>query len=233
MTIRRLTRDEIARAVAQDIPDGSYVNLGIGIPTLVAKHLPDDREIVLHSENGIVGMRMDTNPQRADTSLLNAGKQQIVLLAGASIIDHTISFAMMRGGHIDITVLGAFQVSETGDIANWDTGDANSIPAVGGAMDLVVGARRVIAVMEHITKEGAPKLVDRCSYPLTGMNVVDTIYTDLAILDVRAEGFVVRAVVDGLSLDELQKKTGARLHASGGEIKLYAPQPTKGSPVLG
>jgi 3-oxoadipate CoA-transferase beta subunit len=225
MTIQRLTRDEMARAVACDIPEGSYVNLGIGIPTLVAKHLPEDREVILHSENGIVGMRMDANPQRPDTSMLNAGKQQIVLLPGSSIVDHTTSFAMMRGGHIDITVLGAFQVSAAGDIANWDTGDSNSIPAVGGAMDLVVGARRVVVVMEHVTKDGAPKLVERCTYPLTGMKVVDTIYTDLAIIDVRPEGFVLRAVVDGLSVDELQQKTGARLHASSGPILRYAPQP--------
>lgn len=212
MTHRRLTRDHMARAVALDIPDGSYVNLGIGIPTLVARHLPEDREIILHSENGIVGMRMEANPAAPDTSLLNAGKQQIVLLPGSSIIDHPTSFAMMRGGHIDITVLGAFQVSASGDIANWDTGDADSIPAVGGAMDLVAGAKRIIAVMEHVTREGAPKLVADCTYPLTGARVVDAIYTDLARIDVRPEGFVLRAIVDGLSVEALQALTGAPLH---------------------
>ena len=213
MSFTRLTRDEMARAVARDIPDGAYVNLGIGIPTLVARHLPADRDVILHSENGIVGMRMDPAPAAADTSLLNAGKQQIVLVPGSSIIDHATSFAMMRGGHLDLTVLGAFQVSQAGDIANWDTGDADSIPAVGGAMDLVVGARRVIVVMEHVTRDGTPKLVERCTYPLTGAQVVDTIYTDLAVIDVRPEGFVVRAMVEGLGLEALQAMTGAPLRA--------------------
>ena len=217
MTIRRLTRDQMARAVARDIPDRSYVNLGIGIPTLVARHLPGDREIVLHSENGIVGMRMNTGPQRSDTSLLNAGKQQIVLLAGSSIVDHSTSFAMMRGGHIDITVLGAFQVSERGDIANWDTGDVQSIPAVGGAMDLVAGARRVIVVMEHVTKDGELKILNECTLPLTGKGCIDMIVTDLAVFQViRNEGLILQEHAPSISVDEIREKTGCDFALSPG-----------------
>lgn len=210
----RLTRDQMAQAVAGDIPAGSFVNLGIGIPTLVAKYLPADRDVILHSENGIVGFRMEENPAEIDTSLINASKQNVALLAGSSIVDHATSFAMMRGGHIDITVLGAYQVSETGDLANWDTGAPGATPAVGGAMDLVAGARRVVVMLEHTTRDGEPKLLQRCTYPLTGASVVDTIYTDLAVIEVGPAGFLVRAMVGGLSLDDLQAVTGGRLQAA-------------------
>lgn len=210
----KLTHDQMAKLVAQEIADGSYVNLGIGIPLLVAKYIPDDREVILHSENGIIGMRMEEVPGPPDTSLINAGKQQIVLVPGAAIIDHPTSFAIMRGGHLDVTVLGALQVAANGDLANWDTGNPNSIPGVGGAMDLVVGARRIIVMMDHVAKDGSPKLLERCTFPLTGSGVVDTIYTDLAIIDVEEDGLHVRAMVEGLSFDELQTLTAAQLTLS-------------------
>jgi 3-oxoadipate CoA-transferase beta subunit len=205
-----LTRTQMAQRVAQDIPDGSYVNLGIGIPTQIAKHLPSDREIVLHSENGILGM----GPGPAtitDVSLINASKEQVTLVPGAALFDHVLSFSMMRGKHIDLTVLGAFQVSQHGDLANWDTGQPGAIPAVGGAMDLVVGARRMFVVMEHVDKSGAPKIVRTCTYPLTGRRVVNRIYTNLAVIDVLEGVLSVRAMVPGLSFDELQSMTGAEL----------------------
>jgi len=205
-----LTRTQMAQQVAHDIPDGSYVNLGIGIPTQIAKHLPHDREIILHSENGILGM----GPGPAaitDVSLINASKEQVTLVPGAALFDHVLSFSMMRGRHIDLTVLGAFQVSQHGDLANWDTGQPGAIPAVGGAMDLVVGARRMFVVMEHVDKRGAPKIVPTCTYPLTGRRVVNRIYTDLAVIDVADGVLTVRRMVPGLSFDELQSRTGAPL----------------------
>jgi 3-oxoadipate CoA-transferase beta subunit len=205
-----LTRAQMAQQVAHDIPDGSYVNLGIGIPTQIAKHLPHDREIILHSENGILGM----GPGPAaitDVSLINASKEQVTLVPGAALFDHVLSFSMMRGKHIDLTVLGAFQVSQHGDLANWDTGQPGAIPAVGGAMDLVVGARRMFVVMEHVDKRGAPKIVPTCTYPLTGRRVVNRIYTDLAVIDVADGVLTVRRMVPGLSFDELQSRTGAPL----------------------
>ena len=197
-----LTRTQMAQRVAQDIPDGSYVNLGIGMPTLIAKCLPADREIILHSENGILGMGPGP-AQITDVSLINASKEQVTLIPGAALFDHVLSFSMMRGKHIDLTVLGAFQVSQQGDLANWDTGQPGAIPAVGGAMDLVVGARRVFVVMEHLDKKGAPKIVRECSYPLTGRAVVHRIYTDLAVIDV-AEGGSPCAACAGAGLDDLQ-----------------------------
>lgn len=209
--IRRLGRAEMAAMVAADIPDGSYVNLGIGIPTLVAKYLPSDRDVVLHSENGILGMGPGRPDGTVDLSLINASKEPVTLLAGASITDHVTSFAMMRGGHIDLTVLGAFQVSCDGDLANWDTGAPDAIPAVGGAMDLVVGARKVFVVMDHVSKSGEPKIVQRCTYPLTGARVVDRIYTDCAVIDVSSAGLVVRWMADGLDFAALQAMTGAPL----------------------
>ncbi len=210
---RRLGRAQIAQRVTQDIPDGAYVNLGIGIPTLIARHLPADREVILHSENGIVGMGPGDADAPLDVSLINASKEPVVLIPGSSITDHVVSFMMMRGGHIDLTVLGAFQVSQRGDLANWDTGAPGAIPAVGGAMDLVVGARAIYVTMEHVDKHGAPKIVRDCSCPLTGAAVVDRIYTDLAIIDVAkgAGGLTVRAMVAGLSFEELQAMTGAPL----------------------
>ena len=209
---QRRSRAEIAAMVANDIPDGSYVNLGIGIPTLISKCLPAGRDVILHSENGILGMGPAPADGTVDPSLLNASKEPVTLLPGASITDHTISFAMMRGGHIDVSVLGAFQVSREGDLANWDTGAADAIPAVGGAMDLVAGARQVFVVMEHVTKNGEPKIVEACTYPLTGAGVVDRIYTDCAVIDVTPNGLVVRSMVEGLTFEQLQQMTDAPLN---------------------
>lgn len=212
--LKKLSRQDIACRVAADIPDGYYVNLGIGIPTLVARYLPDDRDVLLHTENGIVGMGPGDPDAPLDLDLINASKEPVTLIPGSSITDHVVSFAMMRGGHIDLTILGAFQVSQEGDLANWDTGHPDAIPAVGGAMDLAVGAKQVFVTMEHVTRDGTPKIVEHCDYPLTGCGVVDRIYTDLAILDVTSQGLVVTAMVEGLSFDALQSMTGAPLRLS-------------------
>jgi len=201
----------MATLVGRDIPNGSVVNLGIGLPTLVANHLPAGREIVLHSENGVIGMGPAPRPGEEDYDLINAGKQPVTLLPGGSFFHHADSFAMMRGGHLDVCVLGAFQVSASGDLANWHTGAADAIPAVGGAMDLAIGAKKTFVMMEHTTKGGEMKLVERCSYPLTGIGCVARIYTDLAVIDVTSRGLVVRETVEGLDHDELQKLTGAPL----------------------
>lgn len=209
---KKRTRAEIAARLARDIPEGSYVNLGIGLPTLVAGCLPSDREIVLHSENGVLGMGPPPPQGQEDYDMVNAGKQPVTHLAGASFFHHADSFAMMRGGHIDICVLGAYQVSASGDLANWRTGDPDAIPAVGGAMDLAVGAKRVFIMMEHCTSGGAPKIVERCTYPLTGIGCVSRIYTDLAVIDVTPDGLTAREWVDGLSFDELARLTAAPLH---------------------
>jgi 3-oxoadipate CoA-transferase beta subunit len=208
---KRLTREEMARKVADSFADGAYVNLGIGIPTLISKCLPADRDVILHSENGILGMGPGPADGSVDPSLLNASKEPVSLLPGASICDHSMSFAMMRGGHIDVSVLGAFQVSAKGDLANWDTGAPDAIPAVGGAMDLIAGAKQVVIVMEHVTKDGQPKIVDECTYPLTGSGVVNRIYTDCAVIDVTPQGLVVRSIVEGLDFEQLQQMTGTRL----------------------
>ena len=176
----------MAARVARDIPEGAYVNLGIGLPTMVANHLPKDREILLHSENGLLGMGPAPAPGAEDSDLINAGKQPVTLLPGGAYFHHADSFAMMRGGHLDFCVLGAFQVSKTGDLANWHTGAPDAIPAVGGAMDLAIGAKRVYVMMEHLTKQGESKIVERCTYPLTGIGCVNRIFTDLAVLDVHA-----------------------------------------------
>ena len=209
--MQRLTREQMAARVARDIPEGAYVNLGIGLPTLVGNHLPKDREIILHSENGLLGMGPAPAPGQEDEDLINAGKQPVTLLTGGAYFHHADSFGMMRGGHLDICVLGAFQVSVRGDLANWHTGLPDSIPAVGGAMDLAVGAKHVFVMMEHLTREGASKIVNECAYPLTGVACVDRIYTDLAVLDVSAEGLIVREICEGLSFDELQKLSGVPL----------------------
>jgi 3-oxoadipate CoA-transferase beta subunit len=208
--MNRWTRDEMAARIARDIPDGSYVNLGIGLPTLVANHLAHDREVFLHSENGILGMGPAPARGEEDPDLLNAGKQPVTLLAGGAYFHHADSFAMIRGGHVDICVLGAFQVSVAGDLANWHTGEPDTIPAVGGAMDLAVGARRVFVMMEHLTKKGDPKVVARCTYPLTAARCVSRIYTDLAVLDVAPGGLTVVDMVDGLSLAELRQCTALK-----------------------
>ncbi len=209
--MKRFTRDEIARRVAQDIPEGSYVNLGIGLPTMVANHLDPSKEIFLHSENGILGMGPAPQPGAEDPDLINAGKQPVTLLTGGAYFHHADSFAMMRGGHLDICVLGAFQVSQSGDLANWHTGAPDAIPAVGGAMDLAIGAKRVFVMMEHQTKSGESKIVERCTYPLTGVACVARIYTDLATIDVTPDGLRVIDMVDGLTLAELQALTGVPL----------------------
>ena len=205
------TRDEIAQRVARDIPEGAIVNLGIGLPTLVANHLPPDREILMHSENGILGMGPAPAAGSEDYDLINAGKQPVTLLAGGSYFHHADSFAMMRGGHLDICVLGAFQVSGKGDLANWHTGAPDAIPAVGGAMDLAVGAKKTVVMMEHCTKSGQAKIVAECSYPLTGAACVSRIYTDLAVLDITPDGVRVVEMVAGLAWEELQARTGVVL----------------------
>ena len=209
--MQKLTRDEMAKRVARDIPEGAYVNLGIGLPTMVANHLPKDREILLQSENGLLAMGPAPSPGSEDSDLINAGKQPVTLLPGGAYFHHADSFAMMRGGHLDFCVLGAFQVSKTGDLANWHTGAPDAIPAVGGAMDLAIGAKRVYVMMEHTTKQEQSKIVDRCTYPLTGIGCVNRIFTDLAVLDVTPRGLEVLEVVNGLSFDELQLITGMPL----------------------
>ncbi|AZG16207.1 MULTISPECIES: 3-oxoacid CoA-transferase subunit B [Cupriavidus] len=209
--MQRLTRDQMAARVAKDIPEGAVVNLGIGLPTLVGNHLPADREILLHSENGLLGMGPAPAAGQEDGDLINAGKQPVTIKAGGSYFHHADSFAMMRGGHLDFCVLGAFQVSERGDLANWHTGAPGAIPAVGGAMDLAIGAKQVFVMMEHQTKQGESKIVPECTYPLTGIGCVTRIYTDLATIDVTPDGLVARDLVDGLSFDELQRLTGVPL----------------------
>ncbi len=211
MTIKKWSRAEMASRVAADIADGAVVNLGIGLPTLVANHLPEGREVVLHSENGVIGMGPAPAEGDEDYDLINAGKQPVTLLSGGSFFHHADSFAMMRGGHLDVCVLGAFQVSATGDLANWHTGAADAIPAVGGAMDLAIGAKKTYVMMEHVTKSGEMKIVERCTYPLTGVACVARIYTDLAVIDVTPQGLVVREIVEGLDRAGLQALTGVPL----------------------
>ncbi|MDB5685921.1 MAG: 3-oxoadipate CoA-transferase [Rhizorhabdus sp.] len=211
--MNRLSRDDIARRIARDIPEGAYVNLGIGLPTRVAAHLPVDREIFLQSENGLLGMGPAPAPGEEDPDLINAGKEPVTLLTGGCFFHHADSFAMMRGGHLDICVLGAFQVSTRGDLANWHTGEPDAIPAVGGAMDLAIGARQVFVMMELLTRKGESKLVEACSYPLTGLGCVSRVYTDLAVFDLGPAGASVREMVDGLTLDELRRLTGVPLAA--------------------
>lgn len=210
----RLDRSQMARRVAQDIPEGAYVNLGIGLPTRVADFLPAEREIFLQSENGLLGMGPAAAAGEEDWELINAGKQAVTLLAGGAYFHHADSFAMMRGGHIDICVLGAFQVSVAGDIANWHTGEPGAIPAVGGAMDLAIGAKQTFVMMELLTRQGESKLVAECTYPLTGLGCVSRVYTDLAVFDISRAGAVVTEMVDGLSLDELKRLTGVPLRAA-------------------
>jgi 3-oxoadipate CoA-transferase, beta subunit len=209
--MKRFSRDEIAQRVARDIPEGAYVNLGIGLPTMVGNHLDRSKEIFLQSENGLLGMGPAPAPGDEDEDLINAGKQPVTLLTGGAYFHHADSFAMMRGGHLDICVLGAFQVSERGDLANWHTGAPDAIPAVGGAMDLAMGAKKVFVMMEHQTKSGESKIVPTCTYPLTGVGCVSRIYTDLATIDVTPEGLLVIDMIEGLTLDALQQMTGVPL----------------------
>ena len=207
----RFSREQMAERVAADIPEGAYVNLGIGLPTKVANYLPPEREVFLHSENGLLGMGPAPAPGEEDEDLINAGKQPVTLLTGGAYFHHADSFAMMRGGHLDICVLGAFQVAANGDLANWHTGAPDAIPAVGGAMDLAIGAKQVFVMMEHQTRTGESKIVERCSYPLTGVGCVSRIYTDLAVLDVTPAGLRVRELAPGLSFQDLQAATAAPL----------------------
>jgi len=201
----------MAQRVAADIPDGAYVNLGIGIPEMVAQFVPRDREFVFQTENGLLGMGPSPPPGAEDPELINAGKKAVTAIPGAAYFHHADSFTMIRGGHIDVCVLGAMQVSARGDLANWSTGEADAIPAVGGAMDLVAGVKRILVMTEHNTKTGEPKIVAECTYPLTGKAVVDSIYTNLAVLDVTGGGLVVRELAPGVTYDEVQARTGARL----------------------
>ena len=208
MSYVKRSKDQLAARVAQDIPEGAVVNLGIGQPTLVANHIPSTREVLLHSENGLLGMGPAPAPGQEDYDLINAGKQPVTLLPGGSFFHHTDSFAMMRGGHLDICVLGAFQVSATGDLANWHTGEKDAIPAVGGAMDLAVGARQTWVMMDLLTKQGQSKVVSACTYPLTGIACVKRIYSDLCTLDCTPQGLRLVDLVDGLSHAELEKLIG-------------------------
>jgi len=205
------TREEMARRVAQDIPDGSYVNLGIGMPELVAAFIPEGREVVYHVENGLLGMGRDPEPGEEDPELINAGKKPVTAIRGAAYFHHADSFTMIRGGHIDVCVLGAMQVAQNGDLANWSTGAADAIPAVGGAMDLVAGVKTIHVITRHTTKTGEPKIVTECTYPLTGKGVVDRITTDLAVIDVTRDGLVVTELAPGVTMEEVRERTGAPL----------------------
>ena len=211
LTHTGLTREQMARRAARDIPDGAYVNLGIGIPELVAAHIPPGREVVYHTENGVMGFGPPPPKGEEDPELINAGKKAITLLPGASFFHHADSFAMIRGGHIDFCILGAMQVAANGDLANWSTGAPDAIPAVGGAMDLVAGAGRIVVITEHVTKDGAPKLVETCTYPLTGRAVVARVFTDLAVIDVMPEGFLLREIAPGVEVETVKRLTGAPL----------------------
>ena len=219
----KLSNAQIAWRAAQDIADGAYVNLGIGFPEMVAKFQPEGREATFHTENGILNFGAAPAPGTEDWDLTNAGKKAVTLKPGAAFFHHADSFAMVRGGHLDAAILGAYQVAENGDLANWSTGP-KGVPAVGGAMDLVHGARRVAVLTDHVTKDGKPKLVKRCSLPLTGVGVVTRIYTSLAVIDVEDGHFVLREKLPAISLDELQALTGAELHLSGPITDLTAPE---------
>jgi len=205
------TREEMARRLALDIADGSYVNLGIGIPELVAKFVPEGRSLIYHTENGLLGMGPSPGEGQGDPELINAGKRQVTANPGAAYFHHADSFAMIRGGHLDLCVLGALQVAQNGDLANWSTGEPDAIPAVGGAMDLVAGVKRVFVITQHTTKRGEPKLVDSCAYPLTGKGVVNRVYTDLAVVDVTPRGFQLVELSPGVDFETVQQRTGAPL----------------------
>jgi 3-oxoadipate CoA-transferase beta subunit len=205
------SRDDMARRLALDIPDGSYVNLGIGIPELVARFVPEGRTLIYHTENGLLGMGPSPEPGAGDPELINAGKRHVTALPGAAYFHHADSFAMIRGGHLDLSVLGAMQVACNGDLANWSTGEPDAIPAVGGAMDLVAGVKSVYVITQHCTKNGEPKLVERCTYPLTGRGVVTRVYTELAVIDVTPAGFSLVELSPGVDFEYVQARTGAPL----------------------
>lgn len=223
----RISREDLAARIAADIPEGSYVNLGIGAPTLVANYLPADQEIILHTENGMLGMGSAPVEGRVDPDLINAGKQAVTALAGAAYFHHADSFAMMRGGHLDVCVLGAFQVAANGDLANWSTGAPGAIPAIGGAMDLAIGAKSVYVMTDLLTKTGESKLVEACSYPLTGVGCVTRVYTDHAVFDVTPEGFAVRELFGDNTVAGLEELTGLRLADATASAKTPAPAPTE------
>jgi 3-oxoadipate CoA-transferase beta subunit len=221
--LNRLSRAQMAWRVAQDIGDGACVNLGIGMPEAVANHVAAGAEVIFHCENGILGMGPMAASGAEDFDLITAGKKPVTVVPGAAYFDSALSFDMIRGGHIDIAVLGAFQVSRTGDLANWSTGDPDAIPAVGGAMDLAQGAKQVFVLTTHTTRDGAPKIVETCTYPLTGAGIVTTVYTDLAVIDMTKGGPVVREMVRGLSFDDLQAMSGTPLTRGAGGKALTAP----------
>ena len=204
-------REAMARRLAQDIPNGSYINLGIGIPELVAKFVPEGRTFIYHTENGLLGMGPSPEEGNEDPELINAGKRHVTANPGAAYFHHADSFAMIRGGHLDLSILGAMQISQAGDLANWSTGKPGAIPAVGGAMDLVAGVKKVFVLTQHTTKTGEPKLVESCTYPLTGQGVVDRIYTDLAVIDITPTGFQTVELAPGVSFEHVQAMTGAEL----------------------
>lgn len=208
------TRDQMAERAAQDIPNGAYVNLGIGIPEKVVRYVPEGREVIYHTENGLLGMGDAPVPGAEDPELINAGKKQVTAIPGAAYFHHADSFSMIRGSHIDICVLGAMQVAENGDLANWSTGNPDAIPAVGGAMDLVAGVKTINVITQHVTKKGYPKLVSECTFPLTGVGVVSRIYTDLAVIDVTPDGFRLVELAPGVDFEYVQERTGCKLIAA-------------------
>ncbi len=220
----KLSNDQIARRAARDIEDGAYVNLGIGFPEKIAGFLPGDRQAVFHTENGVLGFGEAPEAGNEDWDLINAGKKAITLKPGAAFFHHADSFAMVRGGHLDLAILGAYQVAENGDLANWSTG-TGGVPAVGGAMDLVHGARRVAVVTNHVTGNGEPKLLRRCTMPLTGVGCVTRVYTSLAVIDIEEARFVLREKLAEISFDDLQAVTGAELNVAGAVADLVAPEP--------
>ena len=223
MSWTKLTNAQIAWRAAQDIADGAYVNLGIGFPEMIARFQPEGRQITYHTENGVLGFGEAPLPGEEDWDLINAGKKPITLKPGASFFHHADSFAMVRGGHLDLAVLGAYQVAENGDLANWRVG-SKGVPAVGGAMDLVHGAKRVAVVTDHATKDGKPKLVERCTFPLTGVGCITRVYTSLAVVDIEGGRFVLREKLAGLSMEALQSMTGARLHVEDDLADLVVPE---------
>jgi len=222
MTAEKLSNAQIAWRAAQDIADGAYVNLGIGFPEMVAQYQPPGRQAIFHTENGILDFGPAPKAGEEDWDLINAGKKAVTLKPGSAFFDHATSFAMVRGGHLDVAILGAYQVAQSGDLANWSTGP-KGVPAVGGAMDLVHGAKRVAVITEHVTKDGKPKLVERCTLPLTGVGCVTRVYTSLAVIDIDGGKFVLREKLASMTLDELQALTGAKLHTDGAVGELTVP----------
>ncbi len=223
MTYTKLTNAQIAWRAAQDIEDGAYVNLGIGFPEMVAKFQPEGREAVFHTENGVLGFGQAPKEGEEDWDLINAGKKAITLKPGASFFHHADSFSMVRGGHLDVAILGAYQIAQNGDLANWRVG-SKGVPAVGGAMDLVHGAKRVAVITDHVTKDGKPKLVEACTFPLTGVGCVTRVYTSLAVIDIEEGKFVLREKLSDMSFDDLQALTGATLHLDGPVADLIVPE---------